>query len=507
VNSAFGELYHANGSGNGYDSLNQLAAFARGTLNGTKDTISSPTHSQSWSLDAAGNFSSQTTDGTQVNRTHNKQNQLTQVGTSNLSFDKNGNTTTDDSGQQYVFDAWNRLVAVKNSGGTTIVSYKVDALNRRIVENPGTARDLYYSADWQVVEERWAGVTTATIQYVWSPVYIDALVLRDRSTQNNGTMDERLWVQQDASWNVTALVSGSRSVVERYVYDPYGKQTVLDANFNTRTSSTYGFVIGFQGARLDTTSGLYNNQRRDVSPLLGRWTTLDPSEFAGGDLDLYRYVHDNPINATDPTGLAELSYEIAEKLTPGKDGDFSIRIKWKIKENTKGGVIIQLVNYKWSVIDKNDKIVNPNTYHVLLVKNGDFNTNNYPYLEAWTVSPCNDRTDILLKQLDDKKVKLPFDDLLSGLAFSDKTQPATQGSLTVTADARFYEGMGVPADFKVYNKAPTAAMPAKLGLKDKDAALPAGGSNTVKRKYLITWNSIKNGFESDSQVQDISPKS
>jgi hypothetical protein len=32
LNHSFDELYHANGASNGYDSLNQLAAFARGTL-------------------------------------------------------------------------------------------------------------------------------------------------------------------------------------------------------------------------------------------------------------------------------------------------------------------------------------------------------------------------------------------------------------------------------------------------------------------------------------------
>src|SRR5262249_20143768 len=35
VNSDFGELYHANGASNGYDTLNQLAAFARGILSDT----------------------------------------------------------------------------------------------------------------------------------------------------------------------------------------------------------------------------------------------------------------------------------------------------------------------------------------------------------------------------------------------------------------------------------------------------------------------------------------
>src|SRR5713226_6051792 len=85
VNSSFGELYHANGASNGYDNLNQLQAFARGTLNAGHDTVSST-----------------------------------------LAFDANGNMTTDDNGKTLVYDAWNRLVAYKNAG-TTLASYKYDA--------------------------------------------------------------------------------------------------------------------------------------------------------------------------------------------------------------------------------------------------------------------------------------------------------------------------------------------------------------------------------------------
>jgi hypothetical protein len=76
VNTAFSELYHANGSSNGYDGLNRLVAFSRGTLNGTNDTISSPAHSQSYTLDSQGNFSTVVTDSSTQTRTHNQQNQI-----------------------------------------------------------------------------------------------------------------------------------------------------------------------------------------------------------------------------------------------------------------------------------------------------------------------------------------------------------------------------------------------------------------------------------------------
>jgi RHS repeat-associated protein len=308
LNHNFDELYHANGASNGYDNLNQLVAFARGTLNTNHDTISSPSHSITWSLDALGNFSSTTTDGgNPVSNTFNKQNEETAAGTATLTFDNNGNTTTDDQGKTLVYDAWNRLVAYKN-GASVLESYKYDALNHRILQNPGTATDLYYSSDWQLLEERTGGISTATIQHVWSPVYVDALILRDRSTQNNGTLDERLWVQQDANWNVTALLSGAGSVLERYDYDPYGKLTVLDGSFNTRISSNYGFVYGFQGARLDTTTQLDYARNRDLSPSLGRWTQIDPTASQGSYVNWYQYAQNRPITLGDPTGLWEVSF-------------------------------------------------------------------------------------------------------------------------------------------------------------------------------------------------------
>src|SRR5437016_3358727 len=43
-------------------------------------------------------------------------------------------------------------------------------------------------------------------------------------------------------------------------------------------------------------------------PTTGRWTSEDPTGFAGGDANLYRYVGNNPTNATDPSGLYEIPY-------------------------------------------------------------------------------------------------------------------------------------------------------------------------------------------------------
>jgi len=38
-------------------------------------------------------------------------------------------------------------------------------------------------------------------------------------------------------------------------------------------------------------------------PSVGRWMEVDPIGFMAGDLDLYRYLGNNPTNGTDPSGL------------------------------------------------------------------------------------------------------------------------------------------------------------------------------------------------------------
>ncbi len=298
VDAVFSELYT-------YDSLNQLRTFERGTLNSTHTgLVGSATESQSWSPDALGNFDSVTTDGTTQTRTANQQNEITSIsGAGTVSYDANGNLTADGSGNGYVYDAWNRLVAI-NNGSTTLASYSYDGFGRRITQTDGsTTTDLYYSNNWQVLEEQVGGVFTQA-HGVWSPVDIDALVLRDQSSTGDGTLDQRLYTVQDADCNVTALVDTSGDVVERYAYDPYGAVSVLAPDWTARSSSVYNWVYLFQGKRLD--AGIYDSRGRAYSPTLMRPLQADPLGLAP-DANDYCWEGDNPANETDPSGLWKIS--------------------------------------------------------------------------------------------------------------------------------------------------------------------------------------------------------
>ena len=316
VAPAQSELYHASSTASGdnntaYDLVGRLTGFARGTLsasgnNGSvMDTVASSSRSQSWSLDALGNWSSQTTNGSTTTRGFNAQNETTSVSTGTAPrYDSNGNTASD-AGQTMVFDAWNRLVGVK-SGSVLVAAYPYDALTRRISEtysSSATTNHLYYSPQWQVIEERVNGTTASnvTFQYVWGAAYLDQMVLRD--SYSGGSRTLRLYVQQDANFNVTALVSVSGAVQERYLYDPYGSATITDASYTARSSSSYGWIYLHQGGRQDAVTGWYLFRFRDYIPGEGRWAERDPLGYGAGDTNLFRFVASCPIERQDPLGL------------------------------------------------------------------------------------------------------------------------------------------------------------------------------------------------------------
>ena len=93
-------------------------------------------------------------------------------------------------------------------------------MNRRIKEG---AAVVYFSSAWQAIEERNSS-NVAQMQYTWSAAYIDGMIARDRDTDNNGSLDQRVYVMQDANWNITAIANSTGAVVERFQYDAYGSE-------------------------------------------------------------------------------------------------------------------------------------------------------------------------------------------------------------------------------------------------------------------------------------------
>ena len=83
--------------------------------------------------------------------------------------------------------------------------------------------------------------------------------------------------------------------MQRMDYDEFGN-VILD--------TSPGFQpFGFAGGIYDRDTGLTRHGARDYDPETGRWTAKDPIRFRGGDLNLYGYSLNDPVNRTDSNGL------------------------------------------------------------------------------------------------------------------------------------------------------------------------------------------------------------
>jgi RHS repeat-associated protein len=68
----------------------------------------------------------------------------------------------------------------------------------------------------------------------------------------------------------------------------------------TRTPTS---AYAYTGREWDSETQLQYNRNRWYNPNLGRWLSQDPIGFRAGDPNLYRYVGNNTVNSTDPSGL------------------------------------------------------------------------------------------------------------------------------------------------------------------------------------------------------------
>ncbi len=288
-----------------YSQLGQLTATAY--FNGSA-------HNQTFTVNALGDMSGITTGGITQNRTTNSENQITAIGSATISYDNNGNVTTDDKGNTLVYDAWNRLVEVKNSSGDLVAGYTYDGLGRMTSETNGISTiDFYYSGE-QIIEER-TGVTnatggstgsngTVTEEFVYSPDYVNDVLSRD--TYVSGSYSSRVFFTHDANYDVTGVVQNSTTgtMLQRMTYDSYGNVTFLTSSWTTTTDS-FGVENLWQGGWRDVNTGYYHFQERWYSPSM-QWLSWDPANYPDGP-SAYLPIADNPIDGDDPSGMYDFS--------------------------------------------------------------------------------------------------------------------------------------------------------------------------------------------------------
>jgi RHS repeat-associated protein len=143
------------------------------------------------------------------------------------------------------------------------------------------------------------------------------MIARDRNADGNtatgtGGLEQRVYAVQDANWNTTAIIAATGvpgvsggALINRFAYTPYGEVQTLTASWTTPPAGSTPAVPWahlFQGLEFTDVTALAYVRHRDYSASLGRFIELDPIGFDAGDNNWYRFVGNQPSNATDPTG-------------------------------------------------------------------------------------------------------------------------------------------------------------------------------------------------------------
>jgi RHS repeat-associated protein len=108
--------------------------------------------------------------------------------------------------------------------------------------------------------------------------------------EGSGTTDRR-FLHPDERGSIIAVTDSSGALIGINKYDEYGQvQGSLTGRF------------GYTGQFAQPFTSLYYYKNRTYDPQLGRFMQTDPIGYGAG-ANLYAYVGNNPINATDPSGL------------------------------------------------------------------------------------------------------------------------------------------------------------------------------------------------------------
>ena len=223
--------------------------------------------------------------------------------THTYSYDLRGNRTgrtakSDGTTETYAYDSQNRLTGYTSPA--TTATYAYDALDRRVAKVVGGTVEAY-------VYDAWGPGPTAsdaaldfadgalTRRWLHGPRVDEPLAFESyagTTAPGSGSVIELFARRLGSILLAVSLATGQ--VEAAYDYDAFGART---------QTGTLEQRYGFTGRSMTPEAGLIHFRARAYDPRLGRFLQADPLGFGAGDLNLYAYTWNDPVNWTDPSGL------------------------------------------------------------------------------------------------------------------------------------------------------------------------------------------------------------
>lgn len=293
-----------------YDDTNQL-------LSTTRENPLLP--DQSFAYDLSGNRSG---DGIVVE----PGNRLRSDGVFAYDYDDEGNLirrteTATGRVREFVWDYRNRLLSVtdRSSDGTAtqVVRYAYDARNKRILQSvdvtpldgvDGVFTHYVYDRgnvllDFVDADGSGPGMPLLAVRYLHG-LAVDQVLAQENYLESDPSL-RVLWLLPDYLGTIRDLADATGTVRNHILYGAFG-EVLFQSNPAVQTRYL------FTGREYDAATGLYYYRARYYDPFTGRFLSEDPIRFSSGDLNLHRYVSNNPVSFTDPTGQYTIVIDVLE---------------------------------------------------------------------------------------------------------------------------------------------------------------------------------------------------
>lgn len=200
--------------------------------------------------------------------------------TTNLTFDLNGNMTSDGK-NSYEWDVENRIVKIIYTGINNYSTFTYDGYGRAVA-----------------IEESLSGAPYESNDFVWngngrSERRVTGGSLTRYFGQGQLTSSTAIFYQKDHLGSIREVTNNGGNVVAEYFYDSFGKsKTILE---NVSSDFKYGGYYSHHRSNLCLT------RTRAYSSEFGEFMCRDFMGESEG-INLFNYVFNNPINLYDPLG-------------------------------------------------------------------------------------------------------------------------------------------------------------------------------------------------------------